>query len=259
MLAPFEASRLKIARARRHIGELDRLVADYLGRSPVTIVVEECPWPMLVPTDSWIARINEPVPTDLAPVIGDAIHNLRTALDLLANDLVRLAGENTKGVYFPFAEHESGLQDQIKRKNFSLAGAKAVELLKKLRPYRGGTIGLRGLHDLDVMDKHQALVPIIGTVVIDLSGRVPNADPATKDQLTNWPTRIDHDGQLVVSMPAGWGPRRGTRIKQDYVLTIDLEVGPQSTGRGYEVVAILNELARIVEGVVTEFEKLSSS
>ena len=46
----------------------------------------------------------------------------------------------------------------IKEKNFHRAGPDAVALLKKFEPYRGGNNLLRGLHDLDIEDKHKALI-----------------------------------------------------------------------------------------------------
>jgi hypothetical protein len=33
-------------------------------------------------------------------------------------------------------------------------------VLRQLAPFKGGNIGLRGLHDLDILDKHETVVPI---------------------------------------------------------------------------------------------------
>jgi hypothetical protein len=256
LLAQFEAPNHKISRARKHIDELEVAVANYLALNPVQIVVEQwkaqIPWP----TDAWTARIRKPVPPEFGLMIGDAVHNLRTALDLCANDLVRSKGKSTKGVYFPFADSKDGLDEMIKRKNFNRAGPVAVEALKFCAPYRGGNIGLRSLHELDIADKHQALVPVLGTAVFDFSGLVPNADDATKAQLKQWSTTIERDGQEVIIIPNGWGPRQGTVIKADYVLWIRVDPGNAESG-GHEVVLYLRELARITENIVGEFERIS--
>jgi hypothetical protein len=256
MLAPFEASWLKIARARCHLEELEAAISAYLANDPVSIIVEEWKAKTDFPTDAWTARIRKSVPPYLSVIIGDAIHNLRTALDLTANDLVRVRALNTKGVYFPFADSESGLDEMIKLKNFNRAGPEAVSVLKFLKPFRGGNAGLRALHDLDVADKHQALVPILGTAVFDLSRHLPGADDGTKAQLKQWSTKIDHDGQEVMIIPSGWGPRRGVLIEANYVLWTWLSPSDVKAG-GHEILPFLKELARIVENIVGEFSRIS--
>lgn len=257
MLLPvFEAPRLKIARARRHIVELEQATRDYLDSKPVVIVVERWSQPFFVPTSAWTARIKRDVPPDLSAILGDIVHNLRTALDLLANDLVRKAERNPTAVYFPFSHTKEELTEQIKKKHFDRAGERAVEFLKFVEPYRGGNVGLRAIHDMDVADKHQALIPILGTAVLDLSSRLgQHADAATKDQLRKWSTRIARDGQELVIMPEDWGPRQGTVIEANYVLWTRLNPKDVESG-GHEVVWLMRELARVVENVVEEFAKL---
>jgi len=147
----FDAPTCKLKWGRHRIREFAWILKQYEQANPVTqkhigseIVVER----QLSPPD------------ELALVLGDAIHNLRTALDLLAGDLVRRNRKNATGVYFPFAKSESDLDKQIRNKKFGRAGQAAVSLLRKLAPYRGGNEELRGLHELDIMDKHQLIIPV---------------------------------------------------------------------------------------------------
>lgn len=86
---------------------------------------------------------------------------------------------------------------------------------------------------------------------------VPNADDGTKAQLKQWSTKIAHDGQEVIIMPEGWGPRKGTVIKADYVHWSQLKPIDEKSG-GHEVVALMSEFARIVENIVSEFERISA-
>lgn len=252
MLAPFEAPRLKIARARRHINELESTVNQYLAAEPFAIIVEDAALDLGVPHWAWTVRISMPVPSDLSTIIGDVVHNLRSALDLLANDLVRLNGQSTKSVYFPFADSERGLSEMIKSRHFDRAGSEAVKLLKSLGPWKGGNIGLRAIHDLDVKDKHQALIPSAQAFTLDLTGLVPkNADPESVKKLKSWGSKITHDGQVAVFLPAGWGLTLGTKVKANYALGLDIEGDLGS----HELIRLLNEFARIVEGIVGEFER----
>jgi hypothetical protein len=103
LLPPFVAPRLKLQRARRHIDELDREATAFLGRKPFRLVIEHPPGWTGEPMHAWTVRLRENVPLEWSAIIGNAIHDLRSALDLLACDLVRITGKSTKGVYFPFA------------------------------------------------------------------------------------------------------------------------------------------------------------
>ena len=113
MVAPFEAPRLKLARAERHINELAAEITEYLADKPVAVIVEQPSELKEINSCSWVTRIRKPVPVALSAVIGDAIHNLRAALDLLASDVVRLNGKDAKTVYFPFAASADLLEGQL--------------------------------------------------------------------------------------------------------------------------------------------------
>jgi hypothetical protein len=100
-------------------------------------------------------------------IVGDAVHNIRTALDLMASELARRNHQSDKSVYFPFANSEDELPQQIKSKNFERCGQAAVTLLKSIAPYHGGNTLLRALHDLDVQDKHKALIIVPSTLNLE--------------------------------------------------------------------------------------------
>jgi hypothetical protein len=99
------------------------------------------------------------VPNELGAIVGDVIHNLRAALDLTAAEVVRSAGGDDKKVSFPFCESEEDLDGMIQRRNFDQAGEEAVALLRTLKPYREGNLALRVIHDINIHDKHRALIP----------------------------------------------------------------------------------------------------
>jgi hypothetical protein len=82
MIAPFEASKLKIERANTHIQELEMSISAYFSENPCVLVVEPFPGMDSIRNHAWIARIRKPVPQFLSAIIGDTVHNLRTALAL---------------------------------------------------------------------------------------------------------------------------------------------------------------------------------
>lgn len=77
----------------------------------------------------------------------------------MASELARINGKPDKDVYFPFAKSGDQFDHVIQSRNFGRAGEDAVALLRTFKPYRGGNEALRGLHDLDITDKHTAIVP----------------------------------------------------------------------------------------------------
>ena len=116
--------------------------------------------------------IPESAMDEIACCVGDAVHNLRSALDLLPCEVVeRTPNGNPNQVHFPFAETEKGLTEQtdkspkggaLKGKNFHRAREDARDLLLALAPHgeAHGNALLWGLHRLDLIDKHQDLLSL---------------------------------------------------------------------------------------------------
>jgi hypothetical protein len=238
MVAPFEASKLKLERSAEHLQELERAATMYLSEKPCAIVVE--PFPGLheeMGTQSWNARIRKPVPMKFAALVGDVIHNLRSALDLLVCDLVKINGQNTADVYFPFCPSAKHLSDAIRDRKIFRAGSDIVRLIESMKPYKGGNIALRAIHDLDVTDKHQALLPVLGAVSVPLGALLgPNVAPAVR----NFSTIIDHDGQMVIGTPNILQVPLGTELPARFFLVLDF--GPP-TGNS-PVIEGLHRLAK---------------
>jgi hypothetical protein len=151
---PFRASFLKLERASRHVDEFKEVAAAYIASEPAT--------PTLGKTQDGRPTIEgwrlKGVPDALSTIMGDIVHNLRASLDLMASELARRNHESDKDVYFPFAESEDQMGKMIIKRHFDRAGEAAVKLLKEIAPYKGGNVDLRAIHDLDIHDKHRALL-----------------------------------------------------------------------------------------------------
>jgi hypothetical protein len=81
---------LKIDQAKKHLDTLEKEVRSYLSRKPFAVVPEEEPH-----TGDLVykVRINESVPVQWSAIVGDIIHNLRSALDHVAYELVQANGQ----------------------------------------------------------------------------------------------------------------------------------------------------------------------
>jgi hypothetical protein len=163
---PFRSSRAKVERARALIGQLERDLDSYDG---ARIIAEDRPEGM-----AWVVRVRNDPTDQVGAATGDIIHNLRSSLDHAAISVVVLNNKSPKGVHFPFSEDAGALEEQIKKKYFHRASAEAIDLLKSLRPYKGGDAALRGLHDLDILDKHVDLITLLGVAILKEPVRVGN-------------------------------------------------------------------------------------
>lgn len=220
MIKPFEASQLKIDRAKCHFQELRDKITAFFATEPFVVVCEHVP-EMPFRTVAFRIRIRNEIPVHLAPIIGDIIHNLRTSLDLLACDLVRItSGPDARvdGVYYPFCSEKSDLDKTIKKRRLHLSGRAVIKAIEETAPYRGGNDGLRAIHDLDVQDKHQALIPMATAASIPASVIVLNGK---ENQIPQWGTKIGKDGQMMVMMPADFTVPAGTVIPAEFHLIFD--------------------------------------
>lgn len=157
--SPFDSPRRKMQRACDLIAELEQLLVSYDGAYLV-------PTPISPTMGALVLRILTPPPPKIQEIMGDAIHNLRASLDHLAVAVVGLNDKSPRGVYFPFCENVDDLEVMIKRRNFHRASPEALDLLRSLKPYPGGNDALRGLHDLDNLDKHNKLIAVLHMVNI---------------------------------------------------------------------------------------------
>ena len=149
----FSSSHLKLRRARKHIDEVAKIIKDY-NADGVKVTANES-----AGSFSFSMEL-PPMPEDMRLVLGDAVHNIRSALDSMAVEMADMAGKDGTKVSFPFAKSAAELGDQIRRKNFHWCGEDAVSLVTEFAPYVGGNEQLRAIHDLDMIDKHRGLMPV---------------------------------------------------------------------------------------------------
>jgi hypothetical protein len=252
-LSRFEAPRLKLQRARHHYGDLINRIREYLIRKPFHLVVEAAGngYPG---GKKWAVHVREEVPKDFSAIVGDVIHNFRTSLDLLACELVRANNQDDEGVYFPFAKSAGELNKVIKKRHMDRASPAVVALIKKNAPYKGGNSALRAIHDLDIIDKHQSMIPLTDMAgTPQLIGLPPLEGPSVGPI---------HDGAAFQVMPAHLHLPIGTMA--DGIFTFRFSIGystitgfKQTPLAGSEVVPTLISLSNVVESLINEFARIA--
>jgi hypothetical protein len=150
----------KIKRANTHIEEFKVALDAFKKTEPYGISGKRDP-----KTREFIYYVTkaDPIPPNLSVISGDVLQNLRTALDYLVCSLIRAhsgpKADITKGGFLILnevpttEEHESTFARKVKGME-----DKARDLLRTLKPYKGGDDTLWRLHALNNSDKHRLLL-----------------------------------------------------------------------------------------------------
>lgn len=161
----FRGIAAKIERAEEHIRDLDRSWRHF-EESAYEIVTNDEPE---TGDEVWRVHFDEELPDRFSAIIGDALTNLRGALDHL---YVQLIDSNKKTVgrsdTFPIAyiegmDERHNFESMMKRVEDKVSDA-AAKLICKSEPYKGGNGDIfRRLAILNNADKHRLLITVVGS------------------------------------------------------------------------------------------------
>ncbi len=163
-LPPFAGPNLKIDRAYRHFDELSDLVTQYQTKARKAFV------PVQGEERAWTLQADQP-PAELAIILGDIAHSLRSALDVMLCDIARLRDKGLSDIAFPFADSEIKWENKLSASKrdepWLKLGEDVVKAVSDLKPYRQGNLYLRGLHDINNMDKHKIVCPVAALLSVE--------------------------------------------------------------------------------------------
>lgn len=153
--------RTKLERAKKHLHDLTVLLSCFKDeyrevsagfRDPATGFIRG-PY----------SRHRLPVfPSDGITAAGDIVHNLRSALDHLAYQLVLVGSpgiEPSRRIEFPIAKDLATYKAEKARKVEGMR-ADAIAAIDSLKPYKDGNPHLWRIHELDNIDKHRTLFTV---------------------------------------------------------------------------------------------------
>lgn len=244
----FFGSRQKVQQAKRHINDLDWKIRAFKKRKPYRFVIEP-------QSDSerfgLVFRAKEEIPPEVALMLGDAIHNLRSALDLLACELVKQNGGEIDRVAFPIARDRESFEKKVKNGAISQAAPAIIETLRSLKPYRGedGDENLVALQDLDNADKHRLLIP---TCIFTNTGDfVPEVTGVPNFWIGNIPVINPIDGTVLITFPV---PEEKD-VNYNFKPPFEICFGNGQVFEHMPIVPTLNQLTDLVERIISIFEK----
>lgn len=229
----------KIKRAKEHISEFDRERAAFLAADPYAVITKFDPESNS--TKSILGPMPK-IPTCLSTIAGDAIQNLRSALDYLAAELARNA--NPRIVYFPICESATKYKSESEGKTKGVP-PEAKKLIDSMEPYGGGHGGdLWFLHTLNNADKHRLLMPI----TINLAPQVIfSLSPGRSTFSTIVHAPGLNEGDILGSVS---GNSEG---QQRVNFTFDIAFSEPDEIAGEPILRTLEYFAQIVETVIEMF------
>lgn len=184
---------LKIDRADKHIADLETVVADYLRSDFYEILVER---------DKRTGQTKvgfkslHPIGKELNLLFGDAVGNLRSALDyaVVAICAPHRAGK-TGGIYFPFADDRSGYIGEVTKGHISLCGTLMVDFfVNEVQAHKGGTgHRLWALNKLRNIEKHRMLL-----ASTKIAGLIVNAEDANGNRFGNIHAQVNSGGTVAM-------------------------------------------------------------
>lgn len=249
---------LKVDRAVYHIKELETATKRYLDSNPHSVVRKTDPQ---TGDYSFRLQVHKEIPMAWSAPIGDAVHNLRSALDHLMVELVLAnVGTVTDATEFPIFQSLHAYSTKAAGKVMG-ASQPAIDLIDAAKPYKGGNDGLWLIHKLDIIDKHRALVSAFGafteatTVGIrDPAYVLPKWELGAGIRLTvKFAKRCPlHDGEELYRIPAS----AIGKVDDNPTFKIEIAFNEPGVIECEPIFPLLGDLAELVKSVIMTFDHL---
>jgi hypothetical protein len=243
----FNGARLKIERANKHIADLQDTFEAFVKQHPHTLHIDNNASNGLIAVE---VRFRESLPVSLALIIGDAVHNLRTALDHANWELRGLdGGTQGRSTKLPTGDNQASYEASCK--GIQTPRSDTKDFFISLAVYKGGAgDALYALHLLDNADKHTVLVPVAGICSIPLV-KVVQSNGVIACMLRNCGVAMEPDGRVRFMGVTGHG--LSVEFDQDAV-AIDIFFGEVDGFRFNPVIPTLIKLADTVTDTIGQFE-----
>lgn len=258
---PRDSPALKIARAKHHIEDLNRQAAAYCKEGHYRFVVQDDGESN---KRTITTRIDQPTRDTFAPILGDAVHNLRATLDLAFWSIMAphvASPSDRKKLYFPIRETAEGLEFLIAKGVVQNAPKKVHDALRAIKPYPGGNDDLCGLHDLDITDKHKLILPVMSDLGIDRLNLVEIDPSGPSFSISNF-NIVGYEGKVLdLSYPRPVVPTRARvqrRLDQQAEKNITFAVRFSAEGP-FASEPVIPTLLRLVGVVETAVEILRAA
>jgi hypothetical protein len=259
--------RIRIERAKKHIVDLNVVISAFYATYPYEIIANRDP-NTRKPVYQ-LGRVN-PMSGDLSAIAGDALQNLRGALDHLAWLLV-LANNRSpdERTYFPISEdfpkHMAKQSGVVQ--NF---GSAAAQIWDGVKPYKGGNDDLWLLNKLNNIQKHRPLLtvgaayraadigPIISASLEAAFRQIPSDKLPAGFKIPAINLNLKPADRMC-PLKAGdvlFTDTPDAEIHKNMKFTFEVAFGEAQVAEGDPVLETLHKLVQLVDGIVTQFATL---
>jgi len=252
MAEPRDGIRAKIERADHHIVDLELERQKFLKSNPYSLSAKYNPD---IRKTEYRAIICRKIWRTIPIIAGDAIHNLRSALDHLAYQLVSAAkGTLTNETGFPICGEKSPEEyETFLLRKMDGAPEEVKKHMRALHRDTGKHDLLLALHQLDIIDKHR-LLPAVSHVVNGWGFDLDTAEmkaifPGFATRTFTVPIPITESmlgfelGDIVATIPGN------TESQEDIYLTFEIAFGEPEVIKGRPLVKTLREIRDLINNL----------
>jgi hypothetical protein len=256
---PLDNLLLKVERAKKHILDLEAQYDRFLQNKPFGFSHETNPQ---TGERTYYVKDIKPIPMEFSVIIGDALNNLRCALDHLAYHLVCIgvgAVKSHPDAKFPMG---NGPSDYNTQKLRALNGMRqdAVTAIDDLQPYVGGA-GEYFVHlaRLNNFDKHRLLL----TAWSCFEGH--KAFPSDRELLAKFHggKASDYTNSLTAPATRIFPLKAGdtllivpkSEIEENMTFLLGIAFADPEIVKGNPVIDTLHEMTRLVRHTIFDFDK----
>ena len=140
-------------------------------------------------------KVNMNIPISFGICMGELCYNLRTALEYLVFELVKLnSGVNQDGTQSPIEDTRKGTEWRLKRGWLKGVNGRHIAAIERLDLYKGCKWSA-ALRDLSNRDKHRELPTVISAGEVEIFG---------KSLFIPLPSRRTYFAQNILSLARKW-------------------------------------------------------
>lgn len=263
-MTSLELVRQKAERAKEQFRDLDAEVRAFRDSKPYEVISDKDSHPGQI--DYRLASV-KPVPVRIAHIAGEVIHTLRSTLDHLAYQLLLTANPNApekerSRVDFPIYDPTKQTEADAFRKVQPL-GVRAIDAIRKVKPYKGGNDLLWAISVLDNINKHRTL--LFASVVhgkMDITDTfhalIENAwgipMPKLESPVALFTAASGHPAEVGDVLHVGF--LIDEELNKKLKFTFEVTLSESEIHAGEPVLEALQQMIEFVENLVSEFAPL---
>jgi hypothetical protein len=269
-----EGCQEKQRRGLKHLRDLDSAIVEWLGEPGVEPKPYRLAGEFRPKSGEYVfeGELLKPIEDDALKwgvILGDALHNLRSALDQLVAQLVLLntRKRSTSGNAFPICDSGAtywsiGKKGEPSKRETTLKGVSDAHkaLIDEMQPYRArippsAIHALSALRDLSNRDKHRLVH--LTDLTVDFRSReamddlfIANADAGERVGTAFAPLRYDQKTDVFGVKYSCPGPNPDVKAKKDPPLGISVS---ESRARLQHVLGLGEEIGSMINEFVPDF------